>query len=156
MITYFNMKAALANIGKAYTRSIGLKRSDIEPPAHTRGVAAKQPPMNRKVSCDPIFGAKPDAMMIIDIYGTSTNGLRYGTSDKSPDPEANQKEASCQRFCYFTDSKFLRCWHQGSGVDTRCEADYPAYGGDIHTTLTRLVSDLLFLQRRGRTSHQTA
>ncbi len=56
------IKAAFANTGKAYTRSIGLQRSDMEPPAQTSGVAAKHPAMKRKTSCAPMFGASADAM----------------------------------------------------------------------------------------------
>ena len=54
--------AATANIGKVYTLSIGDQMSLIVPPAHTSGVAAKQPPMNLKASCAPILGDKAAAM----------------------------------------------------------------------------------------------
>ena len=59
------MKAAFANTGKAYTRSIGFHRSDIEPPAQVRGVEPKSPARNLNASCAPMFGASPEAMMKI-------------------------------------------------------------------------------------------
>jgi len=64
------VNAALANTGNASTRSIGLHRSDIEPPAHVSGVDPKKPAKKRNASCAPIFGASPDAMMKI-IYSVS-------------------------------------------------------------------------------------
>ena len=59
------MNAALANTGNMYVRSIGLQRSEMEPPAQVRGVEPKNPAMKRKASWAPIFGARADAMMKI-------------------------------------------------------------------------------------------
>ncbi|TGO68027.1 hypothetical protein BOTNAR_0031g00120 [Botryotinia narcissicola] len=59
------MKAALAKTGKAYTRSIGDQRSDMDPPAQVSGVDPKKPARKRKMSCVARFGASADAMIQI-------------------------------------------------------------------------------------------
>ncbi|TGO12659.1 hypothetical protein BTUL_0084g00170 [Botrytis tulipae] len=59
------MKAALAKTGKAYTRSIGDQRSDMDPPAQVSGVDPKKPARKRKMSCVARLGASADAIIQI-------------------------------------------------------------------------------------------
>lgn len=54
-------KEALAKKGKAKTRSMGLQRSEMDPPAQVRGVEPKKPAMKRKASCEPMLGERPAA-----------------------------------------------------------------------------------------------
>lgn len=60
--------------------------SEMVPPAHTSGVAAKHPPMKRKASCAPMLGERADAITKI-MYNTRVTmytGLRPRVSLKGP------------------------------------------------------------------------
>ncbi len=59
------MKAALAKTGNMYVRSMGLQRSEMEPPAQVSGEDPKKPAMKRKTSWAPMLGARAEAMMKI-------------------------------------------------------------------------------------------
>jgi len=59
------MNAALAKTGKAYTRSMGDQRSEMDPPAQVSGVEPKNPARKRKMSWAVRLGASADAMIQI-------------------------------------------------------------------------------------------
>lgn len=57
------VNAAFAKTGKAKTRSIGSQRSEMDPPAHVKGVEPKKPARKRKTSWAPMLGARAEAMI---------------------------------------------------------------------------------------------